>query len=98
MCQFVSKQHQLPRLFTNYEQAAAPTESSGHFPKDGEDCVGGFSFGNNKPTSLAFAAARPATTSGLFAQTRPHLLKDSFGWSTPKTTPFNQVDYKLYDN
>ena len=53
-----------------YQQAAASTESSDHYPKDDEDCVGGFSFGNNNPTSVAFAAAKPTKTSHLFSQPR----------------------------
>ena len=54
-----------------YQQAAAPTESSDHYPKDDEDCVGGFSFGNIVlPTSVAFAASKPTTTSHLFSQSR----------------------------
>ena len=94
----ISYHQQTGSLFRTYQQAAAPTENSDHYPKDGEDCVGGFSFGNNKPTSLAFAAAKPTTTSYLFSQSRPRLVEESFGLSTSKTAPFNQVDYKLYDN
>ena len=87
--------------FSTYPQAAAPTDSSDsdHYSADDEDSVAGFSFGNNKPTSLAFAAAKPTKTSHLFSQPRrPRLVEESFGWSTPQTAPFNQVDYKLYDN
>ena len=91
-----------------YQQAAAPTESSIHFPKDEEDCVGGF-FGKDNSTSVAFAAAKPNTTSHLFSHPTttshlfshpriPRLVEESFDWTTPQTAPFNQVDYKLYDN
>ena len=88
----ISYHQQTGSLFSTYPQAAPPTENSDHYPKDGEDCVGGFRFGNNKPTSLAFAAAKPTTTSHLFSQSRPRLVEESFDSSTSKTTPFNTQD------
>ena len=44
----ISYHQQTGSLFSTYPQAATPTETSDHYPNDGEDCVGGFSFGNNK--------------------------------------------------
>ena len=89
----ISYHQQTGSLFNTYPQAAPPTERCDHYPNDDEDCVGGFSFGNNKPTSLTFAAAKPTTTSHLFSQSRrPRLVEESFGWSTPQTVPFNQED------
>ena len=84
----ISYHQQTGSLFSTYPEAATPTETSDHYSNDGEDCVGRFSFGNNKPTSRAFAAAKPTTTSHLFSQSRPRLVEESFGWSNSTDCTF----------
>ena len=81
----------------------APTKSSDQLPRDGEDCVGGFSFGVNK--THTFAAASQPPTSNLFSLPRQqlpeeHLRGFSYGATKPaaQTMQSNQVDYELYDN
>ena len=101
----ISFHQQTGSLFSTYPQRAAPTKSSDQHPKNGEDCVGGFSFGATKPSTCTFAAAKTPTSSGFFPQPRPRLLEEnlggfSYGATKPaaQTMPSNQVDYELYDN